>query len=115
MSNRICMIALLLSSAMALVHTANAADQEHTDRTVRFKQIDKNNDGKLSLQEFQNRPSNNPNAAPVDAKELANRADRFGKVDKDKDGFLNFDEFVALMNVPVTAPANAGGAHTHNH
>lgn len=113
MSNRLCMITLLLSSAMALaLNTATAADQEHTDRTVRFKQIDKNADGKLSLQEFQNRPSNNPNAAPPDAKELANRAERFGAVDKNKDGFLSFDEFVALMNVPVAAPANTGGAHS---
>jgi EF-hand domain pair len=107
MSIRICIATLLMAGAsMTLAQNAappagQGGERAHTDRTVRFKQIDKNGDGKLSLQEFQTRPSNQTPEPKVDAKELANRADRFSKVDKDGDGFLTFEEFLSLESIPV--------------
>ncbi len=119
MSNRYFMAALLTAGA-SLALAQNAAppapggDQAHTDRTVRFKQIDKNGDGKLSLLEFQTRPSNaeaTSGATPAtpDAKTMADRAARFKQGDKNSDGFLTFEEFRSLEDMPpARAPGNAG-------
>lgn len=77
--------------------------QTHTERTTRFKQIDKNGDGKLSLVEFQTRPSNRTPEPQVTAAEMANRAERFKQLDKSGDGFLNFEEFQATETTPQPA------------
>lgn len=117
MSHRVLVAAALLAGATlapaldAATPTGQAAspaaEQAHTDRMVRFSQIDRNADGKLSLVEFQTRPSSaeatsGAAPAPVSAKEMADRAARFKQADKDTDGFLTFEEFSSLQNMPVT-------------
>src|SRR5690242_13733564 len=82
---------------------AQAQEQAHTERTTRFKQIDKNGDGKLSLVEFQTRPSNRSPEPQVTAAEMASRAERFKQLDKNGDGFLNFEEFQATETTPQPA------------
>ena len=84
---------------------AASAEQEHTDRVVRFKELDKNGDGKISLLEFQTRPNHanvvagKPSPPPTD-KEMADRAVRFKQLDLNHDGFLDFKEFEATMTTP---------------
>ncbi len=107
MSNRICFAALLLAiAALTQNAVAAAADEGHTERTVRFKELDKSGDGKITLLEFQTRPSHADVVAgkvtpPPSEKEMADRAVRFKQLDLDKDGFLNFKEFEATMTTPL--------------
>jgi Ca2+-binding EF-hand superfamily protein len=97
----VCLAALLLmGTGLALAQTPAPADREHTERTLRFKQIDKNNDGKLTVLEFQTRPSNATPAATIDAATMASRAERFKQLDKNADGFLDFEEFKATETTP---------------
>jgi hypothetical protein len=121
-------IAGLLIAAATLVSAQNAAppavqsapaakgdpsERVHTDRAVRFKQIDKNGDGKLSLEEFQYRPeAATPDVRPtkLDAKTLADRAERFKMADKNHDGFLSFEEFKSLETMPPPRPGNQSSA-----
>lgn len=91
-------LALCLAQSQAIA--AQTEQQAHTERTVRFKQIDKNGDGKLSLVEFQTRPSNRTPEPKVTETEMANRAERFKQLDKSGDGFLNFEEFQATETTP---------------
>jgi hypothetical protein len=119
MSNRY-LIAALLTAGASLALAQNAAppaqggDQAHTDRMVRFKQIDKNRDSKLSLLEFQTRPSNaeaiaGTTPAAPDAKTMADRAARFKQGDKNNDGSLTYEEFKSLEDMPAArAPGNPG-------
>jgi hypothetical protein len=106
MSTKVCIVALLMTSAtLALAQNpappaAQGGERVHTDRTVRFKQIDKNGDGKLSVLEFQTRPSNQTPEPKIDAATMANRAERFKMADKNNDGFLTFEEFVSLETMP---------------
>ena len=104
-------IGVVAASAFA---ADQGAQQEHTERTVRFKQIDKNGDGKLSLLEFQTRPSNaeaisGATPAKPDAKTMTDRAARFKQGDRNVDGFLTFEEFKSLEDMPVAGAAGNAG------
>lgn len=109
MSNRTCLAVLFIATAALTQNAAAAAaDEGHTERTVRFKELDKSSDGKISLVEFQTRPSHADVVAgkvtpPPSDKEMADRAVRFKQLDLDKDGFLNFKEFEATMTTPQPA------------
>lgn len=54
-----------------------------------FKKLDENNDGKLSLEEFQK----NELMQKVKAKRAEAPESIFKKLDENKDGFLSLDEF----------------------
>ncbi len=111
MSNRTCLAMLFIATATLTQHAAAAAaDEGHTERTVRFKELDKSGDSKISLVEFQTRPSHADVVAgrvtpPPSDKELTDRAVRFKQLDLDKDGFLSFPEFEATMTTPQPGSA----------
>jgi len=114
MLRKLSLLCLLLAAATMVVAqnaappAAQTGPRAHTDRTVRFKQIDRNGDGKLSLEEFVTRPeASNPGVpSKPDAKSRAERTARFQQADKDGDGFLTFEEFVALESIPVRGAGN---------
>lgn len=76
--------ASLLVGALALPVRAAADDKPKATPEERFKRLDKNGDGKLSLEEFRGKQTEN---------EKVKKA--FELRDKDKDGFLTLEEFKA--------------------
>jgi len=73
----------LVIAALVAPGFVQAADKPKVDREAQFKKMDKNSDGKLSLEEF---------TGKRDA-EMAK--EQFAKLDKDKDGSLTLEEFKA--------------------
>jgi Ca2+-binding EF-hand superfamily protein len=73
----------LVVAALFAPGFVQAADKPKMDKEAAFKKMDKNADGKLSLEEF---------TGKRDA-EMAKT--QFAKLDKDKDGSLSLEEFKA--------------------
>lgn len=72
------------------------------DPAERFKMLDKNNDGKLSMEEFsamQMRAggSGGPPGAAGNAPPATSAADRFKAMDKSNDGSISLEEFTQGM------------------
>lgn len=62
-----------------------AKDKEKATPEERFKKLDTNGDGKLSLEEFTGK------------KDAEKAKEEFTKLDKDSDGFLSLEEFSAKV------------------
>lgn len=81
----VCLVsASLLAGVFALPVRSAADDKPKPTPEERFKRLDKNGDGKLSLAEFQGKQT--------DAEKVKKA---FEARDKDKDGFLSLEEFKA--------------------
>lgn len=65
------------------------AQRKAPDPEKRFAKLDKNSDGKLSLEEYQ--------AGGRKQADPEKRAKLFKKIDADGDGFVSKDEFLAAM------------------
>ncbi|HZZ72463.1 MAG TPA: EF-hand domain-containing protein [Pirellulales bacterium] len=79
------LVAMFLGVALMFnVSSAFAAKKSKTPVEDRFKKLDSNGDGKLSLEEFQ-----------AGKKDADKAAAQFKKLDKNNDGFLDLEEFKA--------------------
>ena len=76
-------LSALLATA-ALSFGADEAKKKPADPEAAFKKLDKDNDGKLSLDEFK-----------ANAKDPAKAEQQFKKLDTNGDGSLSLDEFKA--------------------
>ena len=63
-----------------------AQEKKGQDAEAIFKRLDKNNDNKLSKEEF---------VGDLDGDKKTKKMDRFTAMDKDKDGFLSLEELKA--------------------
>ena len=80
---RCLLTALLLASAPALAQPAADGPTDREERSEqRFKQADRNNDGRLTLEE-------------MEAARAARRAERFAKMDTNRDGGVTREELQA--------------------
>lgn len=78
-------MALASLSGATLAQTVDAATQAKlTELETRFKESDKNADGKLTLQEAKDG-------------HMTRIADAFGHIDTDKKGFVTLDQLKALL------------------
>ena len=85
---KILSILLLAAVSFGVAGVVSAADKpkDKPDAAARFKKIDKDGNGKVSLEEFVGKKEG-------DKKTAAEKA--FGKKDKDGDGSLTLEEFSA--------------------
>ena len=109
---------MVLSASVALAQNAPPAGNAppgaqgggRMDPAARFKELDKNSDGKLSLDELSAAPFGRgggaggppaggpPAGAPAAGGEAAvSAADRFKTADANKDGSLSVEEFTAMI------------------
>ena len=70
--------------------TGGAQEKKGKTAEERFAMMDKNNDKKLSKEEF---------LAPLADEKKAKAGDRFVAWDKDKDGFLSLEEYKAGLEM----------------
>lgn len=103
---------LVLGATIALAQTppaggapANGPSGNRMDPAARFKELDKNSDGKLSLEELSSAQfgraganASTPAAGAGDSGAAAVAiADRFKTADANKDGSLSMEEFTAMI------------------
>ena len=73
-------------------------DEWNAGQEARFKQLDTNDDGKLSQEElFARSSAARGNAAPAD-RQAQRQAAYFRRLDRDNDGFVSKAEFMAQAN-----------------
>ena len=109
MSGKLLSVAVLvLSASVALAQTSSTGDASskesrgnRTDPATRFKELDKNADGKLSLDELSSaqfgRPAANSGSSSSSGAPAVSIADHFKTADTNADGSLSVDEFTAMM------------------
>ena len=109
MSGKLLSVAVLvLSASVALAQTSSTGDASskesrgnRTDPAARFKELDKNGDGKLSLDELSSaqfgRPADNSGSSSSSGAPAVSIADHFKAADTNADGSLSVDEFTAMM------------------
>ena len=78
-------LALVSSFAIAADEKPAAGDKPKKTAEERYKALDTNNDGSVSLDEFK--------AGPAGKRDAAKAEEMFKKRDKDGDGKLSIDEF----------------------
>ena len=125
---------MLLSASVAFAQNTPPAGERGAGRTdpaaaaaARFKEIDKNSDGKLStdeIKEFQASRTARPgearqgapgghsagHAAEQNGNQSSLMAEHFKAADTDKDGFLNTEEYTAMMkNMIQNRSRSVGG------
>ena len=120
---------LMLSTSLVLAQNTPPAGgpsggqgERRMGPTERFKELDKNADGKLSLEEMtaamagrvggtgrEGAPASNPPSAQGAAQAVP-MAERFKAADADKDGSLSATEFTAMMqSMRQSGGRSAGG------
>ena len=109
MSGKLLSIAVLvLGASVALAQTSSTGDASskgsrgnRIDPAARFKELDKNADGKLSLDELTSaqfgRPAANSGSSSSSGAPAVSIADHFKTADTNADGSLSVDEFTAMM------------------
>ena len=81
---KILALALIGGMFLPLVGSTGAQEKKGKTPEERFAALDKNNDKKLSKEEF---------LAPVAEEKKGKAGDRFDAGDKNKDGFLSLEEY----------------------
>src|SRR5262245_50378783 len=98
-------LGLIATVVFSTIAAAAPEDQENTERHKRpdaakmFARIDKDSDGKVSLDEFlaaRGRRAQSTDAAPADQTER--RTAMFKRLDANSDGFVTADEFQAFAS-----------------
>lgn len=96
--------------------SAKGSRSNRTDPAVRFKELDKNNDGKLSLDELSSaqfgRTNTNSGSTSTDASSgtpAVSVADHFKTADANSDGALSVEEFTSLMKTMHTSGSGKSG------
>lgn len=96
--------------------SAKGSRSNRTDPAVRFKELDKNNDGKLSLDELSvaqfGRTNTNSGSTSADASggtPAVSLADHFKTSDANSDGSLSVEEFTSLMKTMHTSGNGKSG------
>jgi len=87
MKKKILAVALVFGLFMPLMIGAQAQEKKGKTPEERFAALDKNNDKKLSKEEF---------LATVADEKKGKAGDRFDAGDKNKDGFLSLEEYKEL-------------------
>jgi hypothetical protein len=85
----VCLFGFLATVAGSAVAQEKPDEKKKPDREAAFKKMDKNNDGKLTVEEFK---------ANKKGKALENADKAYARLDKDKDGSVSLEEF---KNLPM--------------
>jgi len=99
---------LVLGATVAFAQSPSTGDASskasrgnRTDPATRFKELDKNSDGKLSLDELSSaqfgRPAANSDSSSSAGAPAVSIADHFKTADANADGSLSVEEFTAMM------------------
>jgi Ca2+-binding EF-hand superfamily protein len=79
-------LALALAAAFCAPLLLSAQEKKDQDPEVLFKRLDKNNDSKLSMEEY---------LGNTEGEKKTKKENRFKNLDSNKDNFLSLEEFKA--------------------